>query len=229
MLEDAGLENFPQLFAEAIVSGSLHLDSLYATKLSDSAMNINRPKAEGFRYSYVYKLVCALASSRPRCGAALVHVFRHPWASYPHAHTRAPRGSGISALDTVRGDVQDRSHLGDLLPSQTTLNNVFLVLAVDSEAGAFQGRNLQAFVEQLAVESQAAGEAAADEGTTESPCTHPAQAKARKVDVNQRYRFDESLGVRVRTKRERKYSAPQLALARRSRRSRHAAACLSLA
>ena len=66
-------------------------------------------------------------------------------------------------------------------------------------------------------------------GTTESPCTHPAQAKARKVDVNQRYRFDESLGVRVRTKRERKYSAPQLALARRSRRSRHAAACLSLA
>ena len=163
MLEDAGLENFPQLFAEAIVSGSLHLDSLYATKLSDSAMNINRPKAEGFRYSYVYKLVCALASSRPRCGAALVHVFRHPWASYPHAHTRAPRGSGISALDTVRGDVQDRSHLGDLLPSQTTLNNVFLVLAVDSEAGAFQGRNLQAFVELLAVESQAAGEAAADE------------------------------------------------------------------
>ena len=65
MLEDAGLENFPQLWAEAIVSGSLHLDSLYATKLSDSAVNINRSKAEGFRYSQVYKLVCALASSRP--------------------------------------------------------------------------------------------------------------------------------------------------------------------
>ena len=45
MLEDAGLENFPQLWAEAIVSGSLHLDSLYATKLSDSdvykLVNIN--------------------------------------------------------------------------------------------------------------------------------------------------------------------------------------------
>jgi len=58
-----------------------------------------------------------------------------------------------------------------------------------------------------------------------TPCLS-SQAKARKVDVNQRYRFDESLGVRVRTRRERKYSAPQLALARRSRRSRHAAACL---
>lgn len=61
--------------------------------------------------------------------------------------------------------------------------------------------------------------------TLPTPCLS-SQAKARKVDVNQRYRFDESLGVRVRTRRERKYSAPQLALARRSRRSRHAAACL---
>ena len=60
MLEDAGLENFIQLFAEAIVSGSLPLDSFYATKLSDSAVNINRPKSEGFRYHQVYKLVCAL-------------------------------------------------------------------------------------------------------------------------------------------------------------------------
>ena len=59
--------------------------------------------------------------------------------------------------------MQDRSHLGDLLPSQTTLNSVFLELAVDSEAGAFQGRNVQAFVELLARESQAAAEDAADE------------------------------------------------------------------
>jgi len=52
------------------------------------------------------------------------------------------------------------------------------------------------------------------------PAMRMIEAKARKVDVNQRYRFDESLGVRVRTRRERKYSAAQLALARRSRRSR---------
>ena len=93
----------------------------------------------------------------PQCTSFATH------ASCPRAHTRAPRGSGISALDTVRGDVQDRSHLGDLLPSQTTLNSVFLELAVDSEAGAFQGRNVQAFVELLARESQAAAEDAADE------------------------------------------------------------------
>ena len=61
-----------------------------------------------------------------------------------------------------------------------------------------------------------------------TPCLS-SQAKARKVDVNQRYCFDESLGVRVRTRRERKYSAAQLALARGSRHSRHAAACLQLA
>ena len=96
MLEDAGLENFPQLWAEAIVSGSLHLDSLYATKLSDSAVNINRSKAEGFRYSQVYKLVCALASSRPRCGAAPVHVFRHPM-HVAHTPTRAAAAAAATS------------------------------------------------------------------------------------------------------------------------------------
>ena len=99
MLEDAGLENFIQLFAEAIVSGSLPLDSFYATKLSDSAVNINRSKAEGFRYSQVYKLVCALASSRPRCGAAPVHVFRHPM-HLAHTPTRARRVAVASARST---------------------------------------------------------------------------------------------------------------------------------
>ena len=89
MLEDAGLENFPQLFAEAVVSGSLPLDSLYATKLSDSAMNINRPKAEGYRYSHVYKLVYALASSRPRCGAALVCTSFATPCILPTRHTRS--------------------------------------------------------------------------------------------------------------------------------------------
>ena len=98
MLEDAGLENFPQLWAEAIVSGSLHLDSLYATKLSDSAVNINRSKAEGFRYSQVYKLVCALASSRPRCGAAPVHVFRHPCILPTRPHARAATAAALTAL-----------------------------------------------------------------------------------------------------------------------------------
>ena len=64
-------------------------------------------------------------------------------------------------MDTLRGDVQDRAFLGDLLPSQTTLNAVFESLAVDSEAGTFLGRNVQAFVELLARESQGAAEEAA--------------------------------------------------------------------
>ena len=54
------------------------------------------------------------------------------------------------------------------------------------------------------------------------------EGKARHVDFNQMYRHDDSLGTRLRSRRERKYSQAQLALARGGRRLRwHSGAGLS--
>ena len=54
------------------------------------------------------------------------------------------------------------------------------------------------------------------------------ESRSRQVDFNQMYRFDDSLGTRVRTRRERKYSRADLALSRAGRRlSWHSGAGLS--
>ena len=63
--------SFIELESEETFCFSFLALRLFAVKLSDSAKNINRPKSEGFRYSHTYKLVCALASSRPRCRSPL--------------------------------------------------------------------------------------------------------------------------------------------------------------
>jgi len=65
-LLEAGLEDFPRLFAEAIISGALSVESLYALRLSDGAANVNRPKTTGWRHSETVKIVCALAKTRQR-------------------------------------------------------------------------------------------------------------------------------------------------------------------
>jgi hypothetical protein len=60
------------------------------------------------------------------------------------------------------------------------------------------------------------------------PSQRMIEGKARQVDFNQVYRHDDSLGTRLRSRRERKYSQAQLALARGGRRLRwHSGAGLS--
>ena len=60
------------------------------------------------------------------------------------------------------------------------------------------------------------------------PSQRMIEGKARHVDFNQMYRHDDSLGTRVRSRRERKYSQAKLALARGGRALRwHSSAGLS--
>ena len=70
ILVEAGLEDFPRLFADAVVSGALSVDSLYALRLSDGAANISKPKTKGWRHSETVKIVCAIAKTRQRCASS---------------------------------------------------------------------------------------------------------------------------------------------------------------
>jgi hypothetical protein len=68
-LLEAGLEDFPRRFADAVVSGALSVESLYALRLSDGSANINRSARNGWRHSDSVKIVCAIAKTRQRCAA----------------------------------------------------------------------------------------------------------------------------------------------------------------
>ena len=68
-LLDAGLEDIPRRFADAVVSGALSVESLYALRLSDGSANINRPARNAWRHSDPVKIVCAIAKTRQRCAA----------------------------------------------------------------------------------------------------------------------------------------------------------------
>jgi hypothetical protein len=69
--------------------------------------------------------------------------------------------SGTSAIETLRGDPEDRDHLGDPLPSDATMLRQLRRLTVDTEPGTFLLGNLGAFVGLLAGEAAAAAGAAA--------------------------------------------------------------------
>jgi len=74
--------------------------------------------------------------------------------------------SGTSALDSLRGDIEDAHHLGDPLPSDATMLRTLRKLTVETEPGTFLTGNFAVFVGMLA--NEAAASAAAAYGRAEA-------------------------------------------------------------
>ena len=101
MLAEAGLANFPELFARAVKDGDISVKSIFARRLSEDSVNVPKdPK--GWRFTAKLKR----------------------WYAYAYQCQ-----SGRSCLEVLRGDVNDPDSLGGVIPSATTLLKEYLRLA----------------------------------------------------------------------------------------------------